>query len=529
MLPPDQGDPGWPDPPAHGAITYEAGQYDPNAQPPPDPAVCPAGLRWSDPRGRFDCIGAICLPYPPQSVSIEGQQVETTIVVTWDPVQVLWGQGATLAALHPSQGHFGDNLCKKFTALHPGRWRVKAKVDVIANGQSITGYPRFYHVEAAVVGGPLRIEDKYKADEAVFTLHPVSWKVDPEGKKPPQLEKQEYPWYGTDFDYDPFLYRGGGFGRWCRPGMQPANVFEAKPLWLQPPGTKVAFSVTEPGCLLNRNDAELLPGPSRLGTRGLPCNAQGVGPYAYIGSCGGAGQRFTLTAQYMWDSDTSAIINQPFAPLATDSSNKYWDKNSPELTENGKEYNTFLVHRPNEAKQWPPGDPNSSAYQNNPDISIWPTPAGFSGGILLYQLKDNEGKGMPGVWVQERFQYPEQVPEGVRTNASGNKWVTQRYAIFSAQREWRHGPLVLPINHRLTTTWSKEIGVFGPDYLFLPNDLVPDPPAQFVLQGHEYWAGTDKATYDLVPETGRYFGIFVGRTRIVIEKGKHVRQPDIER
>lgn len=86
----------------------------------------------------------------------------------------------------------------------------------------------------------------------------------------------------------------------------------------------------------------------------------------------------------MWDSDTSAIIDQPFAPLATDSSNKYWDKNSPELTENGKEYNTFLVHRPNEAKQWPLGDPNSSAYQNNPDISIWPTPAGFSGGILLY-------------------------------------------------------------------------------------------------------------------------------------------------
>ncbi len=156
-------------------------------------------------------------------------------------------------------------------------------------------YERTYYFVLKVIGGPLYVNVKQKADPLAFDKHPsgdtesvpLSW---------------EYPWYGTDFGYNPFLYRNNANFKESS-DQQTLNRFFAKPLWSQPEGTKIFYNVDAPGVFLNQNpeifhDEYGIKSP--YATWGLPRNRDVLISNHEIDPGENPDDKFTIVASYTY-------------------------------------------------------------------------------------------------------------------------------------------------------------------------------------------------------------------------------------
>lgn len=92
---------------------------------------------------------------------------------------------------------------------------------------------------------------------------------------------------------------------------------------------------------------------------------------------------------------------------------------------------------------------------------------------------------MPGVWVQERFEDPSQIPDGASVNGRRNKWETVKNGKDIDTGNWS---LIFGTFHEWTPS-TKVDGVFGPDWLWMPCSYFDYNPSPLVITGHRYYAG----------------------------------------
>lgn len=424
-----------------------------------NPAIGACGVQWDESNNAYKVVGVLCLPDPPIAV-----------LPGWNVIGSIDSNpgGLQLSAASTSQplNHKPNFMCMKFTRGNEqnGRFDLVLRVRVI-EGETVH-YNQTFHARVFVYGGPLEITYHQKAhDEEVFIMHP-----DP-GFDPPRPDKM-YPWYCTDFDYNPFDHRDK---KRFRPNekTQPVNVFKARPEWTQPTEIKIWYSLSAPGVFLNPNnelsdlEAEIDP----RATKGLPSAT-----WALIAAEPNSTNEFQVTATYDY-SPAESLPNPPAAGDITDKSGDYYAHHNP--NSNGIKYACFVTHRP--ASLTPLGDPpNPFDFGGFPD---------YQARVDFLLLTDTLGQGMPGVWVQERW--PEGVPSGFSVNVEGEHWWTRRAGNIPASHS-------VFGNHDFGDYGQH--GVMGPDWLYILVEYWIDPihGNPFSLE-HEYYAGTTATSTSAVP------------------------------
>lgn len=369
-----------------------------------------------------------------------------------------------------------------------------------ANGSPDTNYSRQVHLRIA--GGPLLIDKKQVADEVVFIRHRRN-----SGSTDPDTADTAYPWYCTDFDYNPFDYRGPAFNGYAPIGLQKCNVFSAKSLWSQPANISAKYQVNGVGTFLNPDmqlesyNGQLFP---QLTTFLQPTVFALVGMNGEMDST----DPFDLSANY-FDGFPSG---PPYPnPIATDESGFFYalqDELDNASYRHGEDYAKFKAHKP------APNLVNSSSI-----LQVLYPPPGNVGDAFIYSLNDSEGAGMPGIWVQERFigflqGYGAALPPDFDTAYdTGHLWITQRKGYFYGLQ---------------FSQPTSEDGIFhDADVMYYP----PQNPALTLL--HEYWAGTNKAAerlllwptqpdaywWRVIPGTStkKFLGVFVGAFDMIFD------------
>lgn len=391
-------------------------------------------------------------------------------------------------------------LCRRVKRNLPADETFQVTVKV-KQGENVV-YEKTYYLAVKVVGGPLRIEVVFLADneENALKLHRST-----EGSV-----NFEFPWYCYDFGYNPFLYR-------TRPhytennSAQKINVFKASPRWIQPVKTKIRYHLSSPSVFLNPDSEiadKLEGGKDPQNTRGLPRTTHAIiGNDEIFNSSGqSTGDLFTLHASYEYRDDLEdgeCSTNIPFYFHATDHSNAYYLAGGaiPEIGEsvgNRDKYTQFRVHRPLDTNVWPADELYETFF-----IRKYPS-SGYSGGAIFHLLTDHLGEGIPGVRIQERFR--NNPPEGSLVNV-WYYWITKK----KGSTFFGYSKIPTDID-----------GIFGEDFFSLPNSWWGENTNEdFILEGHEYWAGTSKNNY-----TQPYSGLFVGQYRIVV---RYNPQKDPER
>ncbi len=161
-------------------------------------------------------------------------------------------------------------------------------------------------------------------------------------------------------------------------------------------------------------------------------------------------------------SDEDILIMWPIIyQYATDSSNAYYLAHPQGSDQNQGEYANFKVHRPINTHVWPENDYDE--YFNR----WYPPTDDYSGGAIFHRLVDQVDKGMPGVWVQERFRYPEQIPPDASVNTHHTIWVTKRRRTTFTQINfgWLSFYEIFNFSKKATTA----------DRIELPFNPVPEP------------------------------------------------------
>lgn len=470
-----------------------------------NPTDAPIGLRWNwHPvfANRYMGLIAICIP-PPHTLP-EGR--------TWEIASTApdWNMLTT-------NGH-AQGLCIQvrhadFTIPDGSPFTVT--VSERENGQIVESHT--YYFKLYVYGGPLRRFVVQLADDKnAFQLHPKRYVLP--GYSGPDSETEIFPNYCTDFNYNPHEFRAiADFKE--NVYSQKVNVFKFRPEWDQPAKVRIWYSLDEPGVFVNYRDSQQIEelnsegGPAgqvnpRL-TKGLPWTT-----WAKIASApvvGSPDNTFTLVATYAYVSSVtgSEPVDGPPPAGVIDDTNSYFAyfysrPNMAHLDRNHRQFADFRTHRPKD-----------DLLLNIDGMTPWTPPTDYSGGVLFYRLLDHEGLGMPGVWIQERFGAPEEIPEDCRVNRQREYWVTQRKGqTFPQQASWE--------NFQITTyppffpNGTADHGVFGPDYLWVANYHISGN--EFLIHKHEYWAGT-RATISNAGGTGPGIKLGSYTIRIVLNGG----------
>jgi hypothetical protein len=339
----------------------------------------------------------------------------------------------------------------------------------------------------------LRIAENSLATAALFKLHRADVPGGP-GAAPTNTPDIAYPWYATDFDYNPFDYRQTG--GYHAAGLEGSNSFKSKPYWSQPGGIYVVQFLDGSGCFLN-SDSELseLPDgePDPQLTTFLDSNTDVI--ISMNGHIDSSSDFQTTAFYYEEDPDNPGFFDD--VPVTWDQSEDYFayvdDRDHTEY-QNGVAYSHFRPHKPLAVTDW------SSNLKTRIPAGMGP---GQIGNVFIYQLTDTAGAGMPGVWLQERFPgivngSGSAVPSNFLTNSDGGQWVTQR-------REYG--------NQWLTNGTMQDGVMNNPDMMFY------NPQSPTLTLWHEYWAGTDKSArriedypWRTIPgtTTKQWLGIAVG-------------------
>ena len=419
-----------------------------------NPSICARGLLWSSTNSRYECTGAICLNSPPSFIDENGNPVGTLNVDGGSmPFTNIAGNGIT----------HHDKLCRIFTILEPiESTTLHAHVTVTWNSQTL--YDKTYFFKVIVGGGQIKIEEKQKSvpfENVAFIRH-----IRP--PTPGVLEKPDgaFPWYLNDFGYDPFYYRtSDGYNP---PGLQAANAFKAHAERPQPASVKIRYQLTNKGVFVNPDPVLEVLGNGRNPRLTKPFEGTKDALISWDGQTGNEDDT-VLTAKYYYIAPDGSE-----AYLCDDQTPQYRVANPPMFTgqaiQNPEKYCTFRSHRPTSLAAY--------TYAINPNTPNNPH---------LYQLRDANGEGMPGVWVQERFWF--YVPDDAWTNDQyllGWKWTTQRKGFD-------------PVEDFVTLPYNVH-GVFdSPDYLSYWQYLE--------LDGHEYFAATNLGARreNQDPITGQYY------------------------
>jgi hypothetical protein len=393
--------------------------------------------------------------------------------------------GVTVTNASSSLGH-EPPFCKKYVARKPGLFHLWAR---IKRRNLMTEEEEFfiYYVDLYVAGGPLHIERFLPANVDAFDVHRVTVGPNP--------NKFQYPWYCTDFGYSPFDNRT--HASYKPTNAQTQNIFDVKiePIFVQPERIKVWYTVTAPGVILTDN-LELVPGsPDRRKTKGLA----GTTVIKVATDPVTTSNEFVITAAYGYSEAAAPLNEEPTEVVAVDETPQY-RPTVEQINLNSIQYTTFTTHRPHHLEPY-----EDNKYTGDPENGIpnpWSPGPGKSGGVLFYQLIDQLDQGMPGVWVQERFLHPEQIPEGSHVNQNYNCWLTRKRGYPFQGGFFLRG------------TSSTKDGVWAePDFLWLPNSWFEDNETnQFVLDGHQYFAGTNSTSL-----TGP--GVHVGTYTLTITLG----------
>ncbi|RMG24428.1 MAG: hypothetical protein D6724_06105 [Armatimonadetes bacterium] len=351
-----------------------------------------------------------------------------------------------------------------------------------------------YTVRLRIIGGPLRIVEKQRADEEgeAFIMHRA---MVPDGAGGfNDTVDASFPWYLTDFDYNPFHYRSSA--NYAPNGLQRVNVVEAKPLWPQPAGITVQYGVTGAGTFLNPDSelAEWSPGvPNPRQTTFL--DGSKTAKVSMDGDLDSNQDIFLIGAYYLGVPSGQP----PFNPYAVDDSNSFYayrDVRDNTPWRNGHLYTYLRPHKP------------ASLHDYSNRLLPYYPPPGAVGAAFIYQLQDSRQEGMPGVWIQERFCTD---PEGLTTNDNGTYWITQR----KGKTANRFGEIMF-------SSPTDVDGVFDSwDNLFFDEGSVP-----ITFEGQEYWTATNLSArkiadypWRVVPGTDppvkKWLGIFVGAFDIV--------------
>ncbi len=316
------------------------------------------------------------------------------------------------------------------------------------NGEII--WDEEYWFKIVVGGGPINVDVLQKSTglaNVPFVRH-----IRPPDQIRPETPDGAFPWYLDDFGYDPFYYR---INMGYHPaGLQAANAFKAHAEWTQPASVKIRYQLTNKGVFVNPDpDLEVL-GSGRNPRLTKPIEGTKNALISWDGQTGNEGDT-VLTGTYYY-----VAADGTETPLCDDQTPLYRTANplsyEDELIQYPDKYCTFRSHRPNAL----------SAYT---DHVVTGPPANHH----LYQVLDMAGEGFPGVWVQERFWF--YVPPDAWTNDQyplGYLWTTQR-------KGYANG-----VGSFVTAAYSVH-GVFD-----TPDDLVYHD--QLVLEGHEYFAATNK-------------------------------------
>lgn len=416
-------------------------------------------------------------------------------VVIWPPNRPdahldFWGQ--------PYTGYDHDaGACKWFASwsqrpddVPTANCTFEVTLRIYHGPNSHTDYVR--HVRLRIAGGPLAIEKKQEAYESpgvVFLMHRSGNSDNPAEA---DQDVNQYPWYCTDFDYNPFDYRAAALGGYTIAHQQRCNIFKAKPLWTQPEDVSIKWFVGGTGTFLNPNP--------QLESVGGSANPQETKPLAptveQLITMNGeldSIEPFLLTASYFNGTPTGPPYTNPITTDQTGSFYALQDELDNKLYRHGGDYAKFKPHKP---KIHGLRD-QSELLGDNRYIDD-----GLTLGMqFLYALDDTEDNGMPGVWMQERFigahDGGDAIPSWFITNfKSGVKWFTMR----------RNNPA------------GSRDGVFsGVDQMSMDIWWLETGPFLFY---HEYWAATDDAQEDLVnyrwrfvpntnPQIKRYLGMFI--------------------
>jgi len=423
-----------------------------------NPAIGACGVQWDESSNAYKVVGVICLPDPPIAVLPEWNVIGSVVS---NP------GGLQLSAASTSQplNHKPNFMCMKFTRDNEqnGRFDLALRVRVV-EGET-EHYNQTFHASVFVYGGPLVVTTHQDASASVFTKHPNF------GFDPP-TPNAKFPWYCTDFDYNPFDHRDK---KNFRPNdkTQPVNVFKARPLWTQPAEIKIWYSLSAPGVFLNP-DNELSDLDNQVdprATRGLPSAT-----WALIAAQPNSTSELQVIANYAY-SPGETLPNPPPAGDITDKSGDYYAHLNPNT--NGIKYACFVAHRPTSLT--PLGDPPIPF-----DFGDFPD---YQARVDFLLLTDTLGQGMPGVWVQERW--PEGVPSGFVVNTEDERWVTRRagnipftHSVFGSHDFGDYG----------------QHGVMGPDWLYILVEYWNNPihGNPFSLD-HEYYAGTKATSTSAVP------------------------------
>ena len=421
----------------------------------------------------------------------------------------------------PEQSHVpphAGNTCHWFAAWSqvPGdvptlEATFTVVLKVIHEGGSVDEYTR--QVRLRIAGGPLKIDIKQKADEKIFTKHYAYIEQGNPQTPPQEIVEGAYPWYITDFDYNPFHYRNSPI--YTISGLQRVNVFKAKPLWQQPNNVTVKYAVNGTGTFVNQNLEleELSNGkPDPKNTWFLLPNREAL--ITMNGDMDSTDEYFVYSMYF--DGEPK---EPPYPlPVAVDDSGSFYhlqDQLNSTLYQKGFKYAYFKPHKPS----------NPMADQSNllDDEQEPDPPTGMIGDWFIYQLQDTEGDGMPGVWISERFIGYLEDSEG---NVIGNELPSDFQISYLKTVTQRKG---------FNDWFLKSPPTF--DGLFKDYDWMryypQSPPLTFL---HEYWAATDKAArklldyaWRIIPETDppikKYLGIFVGSFNMVFTDSTVTHDP----
>gem|GEM_PF-3422389 len=426
---------------------------------------------------------------PPEELSVS---FETTTGFDW------WANPGNPPQESHAPPHAG-NTCKWFAT-----WSNDPEKDptrdatitvtikrLVPGGEETLGV---YTVRLRIIGGPLRILEKQRAErDEAFIMHRAMVPNGAGGFN--DTVDASFPWYLTDFDYNPFHYRSSA--NYEPNGLQRVNVVEAKPLWTQPAGITVQYGVTGVGTFLNP-DAELGESPPGVPNPRQTTFLDGskTVKVAMDGDQDAEADVFLSAAYYVGVPSGQP----PFSPYAVDDSNifyAYMDVKDSTPWRQGHLYTYLRPHKP------------ASLHDYRNRLLPYYPPPGAVGAAFIYQLQDSRQEGMPGVWIQERFCV--EPPGWFATNNNDTKWITRRKGFTDA-----------PDGQQIFGTPTDVDGVFNSwDDLFLDVTLAPR-----TITGHEYWAATNIAARKIAdypwrvipgsnPPVKKWLGIFVGAFDIV--------------
>lgn len=442
--------------------------------------------------------GLICLRCP---VPVESGDHVEYIWPANEPNFMHWGS----VSQPPSQSHIPEGhstlTCKWFAVwsnspgVNPTRdISFTVKIRVTHNGV-VTEYP--YALRIRICGGPVQIRSEVTSvPNKTLTRHTV-----PLGHSEPSDDGDSehynlaYPWYCTDFGYNPFHYVEYKYR--AKEGMQRPNIFAAKPLWQQPPGIKMMYELDKSGVFTNEYE-DLEPLSTSVNPQRTLKLSQSSEAFIACDGDQDSNDIISLTAYYCDEL-------QPGEPgVGEDQSGSFYgyqDIVENKTWRNGFSYAKFKPHRP------VPIVIDRTAYilGSVPQINN-ETHQGIN---LIYQVRDQYGTGMPGIQVQERFVVA--TPSGFWTNNRRHSWTTIR----KSDETWTY-------NDELTNPpIDGNFNAF--DTIFLRKDHMPA-----TFPGHEYWAATDQHANGISyypirdipnsnPPANAYVGIFVGGFDIVFE------------